>query len=49
MELFTMEGHGIYVWGTYILTAILLVGVGSFPFLQLKRYKQRHQKDEELE
>lgn len=49
MELFTMEGHGIYVWGTYILTAILLVGLGSYPFLRLKRIKRRYQEDEELE
>ena len=48
MELLTMEGHGIYVWGTYFLTAIVLVGLGCFPFIQLRRHKQRYHEDIEL-
>ena len=48
MELLTMEGHGIYVWGAYFLTAIVLVGLGCFPFIQLRRYKKRYQEDKEL-
>ena len=48
MELLTMEGHGIYVWSTYILTTIVLIGLGTFPFIQLRRFKQRNQEDIEL-
>lgn len=48
MELLTMDGHGIYVWSTYILTAIVLIGLGIFPFIRLKRFKQRNQENTEL-
>ncbi|MXZ54613.1 MAG: heme exporter protein CcmD [Gammaproteobacteria bacterium] len=47
MELLTMDGHGIYVWSAYILTITVLLGLGSYPFIRLARFKQRHQEDNE--
>ena len=47
MELLTMDGHGIYVWSAYILTTTVLLGLGSYPFIQLARFKQRYQEDNE--
>ncbi len=48
MELLTMGEHGIYVWSAYILTMVVLIGLGSYPFVRLFRFKQRHQEDNEL-
>ena len=45
MELLTMEGHGIYVWGAYLLTIVVLVGLGSYPLLKLRRRKQQYHED----
>ena len=45
MELLSMEGHGIYVWGAYLLTLIVLIGLGSYPLLQLRQLKRRHLDD----
>lgn len=47
MELLTMDGHGIYVWSAYILTTTVLLGLGSYPFIRLARFKQRYQEDNE--
>lgn len=48
MELLTMDGHGIYVWSAYFLTTLVLLGLGSYPFIRLSRLKRRYQEDNEL-
>ena len=36
-EFLAMEGHGIYVWSAYALSLLVLIGVGAWPLLTMRR------------
>ncbi len=40
-EWLAMGGHGVYVWSAYGLSAAALAGMGVWPWLALRRARQR--------
>ena len=40
-ELFTMGGHGVYVWSAYGLSFVALVGLGVWPLASLRARMRR--------
>ena len=41
IEWLAMGGHGVYVWSAYAVSAAALVGMGVWPWLALRRARQR--------
>ena len=41
MEWLAMGGHGVYVWSAYAVSAVALAGMGVWPWLALRRARQR--------
>lgn len=39
-EIWSMKGHGIYVWVTYLMTFIALMGLVVSSFWRLTRFKK---------
>lgn len=43
-----MDGHGPYVWGAYIITALVLIYLLVSPMLQRKAFFRQQQKLQRL-
>jgi len=43
-----MDGHGPYVWGAYIITALVLIYLLVSPLLQRKAFFRQQQKLQRL-
>ena len=40
-EFFTMGGHGLYVWSSYVISLVLMAASILLPWLSLKRTRKQ--------
>ena len=49
MEFLAMNGHGLYVWSAYTLSAATLAGLGAAPFVRMRQRLRLLRRQQELE
>lgn len=49
-EFLAMDGHGVYVWSAYGVSLLVLIGVGAWPLLTMRRLTRhlRRQSDKHV-